>query len=96
MENKELQNESEEKQINSQNPKLQIVRSKNQIDFFMNNYAVYKKSGSIVMEVVFNTPAGVESHYYELTQEEFEQDEFRALANAIRKNPQQFSSRELV
>ena len=88
-----MQNESEEKQINSQNPKLQIVRSKNQIDFFMHNYAVYKKSGQVVMEVVFNDGA---SHYYELTKEEFEQDEFRALANAIRKDPQQYSSRELV
>ena len=92
MENKE-QNEIEEKNINSQNPKLQIVRSKNQIDFFMNNYAVYKKSGSVVMEVVFSDGS---SHYYELTKEEFEQDEFRAMANAIRKDPQQFSSRELL
>ena len=90
MENAE-QNGLDEKKIESQNPKLQIVKNKNQIDFFMGNYAVYKKSGSVVMEVI----NGAESHYYELTKEEFEQDEFRALANAIRKNPEQYSSREL-
>ena len=91
-----MQNEFEEKKIESLNPKLQIVKSKNQIDFFMHNYAVYKKSGAYVMEVVFSTDKGEESHYYELTHEEFEADEFRALANAIRKDPQQFSNRELV
>ena len=91
MENAE-QNGLDEKKVESQNPKLQIVKSKNQIDFFMGNYAVYKKSGVIVMEVVNNGA----SHYYELTKEEFEQDEFRALANAIRKNPEQYSSRELI
>ena len=95
MENAE-QNELEEKKIESQNPKLQIVKNKNQIDFFMHNYAVYKKSGVYVMEVIFKTANGEESHYYELTHEEFEADEFRALANAIRKDPQQYSSRELV
>ena len=91
MENAE-QNELEEKKIESQNPKLQIVKSKNQIDFFMGNYAVYKKSGVIVMEVI----DGGKSRYYELTEEEFEADEFRALANTIRKNPEQFSTRELI
>ncbi len=91
MENAE-QNRLDEQNIESQNPKLQIVESKNQIDFFMGNYAVYKKSGSVVMEII---DGGV-SRFYELTKEEFEQDEFRALANTIRKNPQQFSSRELV
>lgn len=90
------QNEIEEKKIDSQNPKLQIVKSRNQIDFFLQNYAVYKKSGLVVMEVMFNAPGGVESHYYELTKEEVEDDEFRALANAIRKNPEQYSGRELI
>lgn len=94
MENTE-QNEFEEKKIDSQNPKLQIVKNKNQVDFFMNNYAVYKKSGAYVMEVIFTTDKGDESHYYELTHEEFEADEFRALANDIRKNPQKYSGREL-
>ena len=61
------QNEIEEKKIDSQNPKLQIVKSKNQIDFFMQNYAVYKKSGLVVIEVMFNAQGGVQSHYYELT-----------------------------
>ena len=79
MENIE-QNELEEKKIDSQNPKLQVVKSKNQIDFFMRNYAVN----------------GDESHYYELTKEEIEDDEFRAVANAIRKEPQKFADRELV
>ncbi|MBO7433331.1 MAG: hypothetical protein J6U13_06205 [Salinivirgaceae bacterium] len=95
MENIE-QNELEEKKIDSQNPKLQVVKSKNQIDFFMHNYAVYKKSGVVVMEVIFQTPNGDESHYYELTKEEIEEDEFRAVANAIRKEPQKFADRELV
>lgn len=95
MENNE-QNELEEKEINSQNPKLQIVRSKNQIDFFMHNYAVYKKSGVVVMEVIFQTPKGDEAHYYELTKDEVDDDEFRSIANAIRKEPQKFADRELV
>ncbi len=95
MENIE-QNELEEKKIDSQNPKLQVVKSKNQIDFFMRNYAVYKKSGVVVMEVIFQTANGDESHYYELTKEEIEDDEFRAIANAIRKEPQKFADRELV
>ena len=95
MENKE-QNALEEKEINSQNPKLQVVKSKNQIDYFMRNYAVYKKSGVVVMEVIFQTPAGDQSRYYELTQQEFEEDEFRSVANAIRKDPQKFADRELV
>ena len=62
----------------------------------MRNYAVYKKSGVVVMEVIFSTPSGDASRYYELTKEEFEEDEFRSLANEIRKNPQQFCSRELL
>ena len=95
MENIE-QNELEEKKIDSQNPKLQVVKSKNQIDFFMRNYTVYKKSGVVVMEVIFQTANGDESHYYELTKEEIEDDEFRAVANAIRKEPQKFAERELV
>ena len=95
MENKE-QNALEEKEINSQNPKLQVVKSKNQIDYFMRNYAVYKKSGVVVMEVIFQTPAGDQSHYYELTKEEIEEDDFRSIANAIRKEPQKFADRELV
>lgn len=95
MENIE-QNELEEKKIVSQNPKLQVVKSKNQIDFFMRNYAVYKKNGVVVMEVIFQTANGDESHYYELTKEEIEDDEFRAVANAIRKEPQKFADRELV
>ena len=95
MENIE-QNELEEKKIDSQNPKLQVVKSKNQIDFFMRNYTVYKKSGVVVMEVIFQTANGDESHYYELTKEEIEDDEFRAVANAIRKEPQKFADRELV
>ena len=95
MENKE-QNTLEEKEINSQNPKLQVVKSKNQIDYFMRNYAVYKKSGVVVMEVIFQTPAGDQSHYYELTKEEIEEDDFRSIANAIRKEPQKFADRELV
>ena len=64
------ENVFEEKEITSQNPKLQIVKSKNQIDFFMRNYAVYKKSGVVVMEVIFSTPSGDASRYYELTKEE--------------------------
>ena len=95
MENIE-QNELEEKKIDSQNPKLQVVKSKNQIGFFMRNYAVYKKSGVVVMEVIFQTANGDEPHYYELTKEEIEDDEFRAVANAIRKEPQKFADRELV
>lgn len=89
-------NQTEEQQNNSQNPKMKVVVTKNQIDFFMNNYAVYKKSGVVVMEVVFQTPSGGASRFYELTQEEFDSDDFRAIANAIRKNPEQYSQRELL
>ena len=81
---------------NSQNPKMAVVVTKNQIDFFMHNYAVYKKSDVFVMEVIFKTANGEESRFFELTNEEFEADDFRALANAIRKNPEQFSNRELL
>lgn len=81
---------------NSQNPKMTVVMTKNQIDFFMHNYAVYKKSDVFVMEVIFKTANGEESRFFELTHEEFEADEFRSLANAIRKNPEQFSDRELL
>lgn len=81
---------------NLENPKLLIVKDKNQIDFFMNNYAVYKKSGSVIMKVVFQTANGYENGFYELTKEEFDADDFRSLANDIRKNPQQYESRRLL
>lgn len=81
---------------NQQNPKLQIVKEKNQIDFFMNNYAVYKKSGIVVMKVVFQTEKGLDNQFYELTQEEYDSDEFRSIANNIRKNPQLYESRHLL
>lgn len=81
---------------NQQNPKLQIVKEKNQIDFFMNNYAVYKKSGIVVMKVAFQTEKGLDNQFYELTQEEYDSDEFRSIANNIRKNPQLYESRHLL
>lgn len=81
---------------NSQNPKMAVVMTKNQIDFFMNNYAVYKKSGIVVMEVVFQTTSGYASRFFELTQDEFDADDFRSIANSIRKNPEQYSQREIL
>lgn len=81
---------------NQQNSKLQIVKEKNQIDFFMNNYAVYKKGGIVVMKVVSQTEKGPDNQFYELTQEEYDSDEFRSIANNIRKNPQNYESRRLL
>ena len=87
-------------EVNSTNeskPKLAVVRSKNQIDFFMHNYTVYKKSGVVVIDVMISDDKGEDLHsYYELTKEEFENDDFRTLADAIRKNPQQFADRRLL
>ncbi len=80
----------------AKNPKMAVVTPKNQIDFFMNSYAVYKKSGVVVIEVFFQTPKGNVARFFELTAEEIEADEFRTLANAIRKNPDQYSQRELL
>ncbi len=88
--------EQNEETTNQQNPKLQVVKEKNQIDFFMNNYAVYKKSGVVVMKVFFQTDNGLDIQFYELTQEEYESDEFRSIANNIRKNPQLYESRHLL
>lgn len=81
---------------NSQNPKMSVVMTKNQIDFFMNNYAVYKKSGIVVMEVVFQNSDGYASRFFELTKEEFDADDYRSIANSIRKNPEQYSQREII
>ena len=92
----EGQNQAEGAQNQAQNPKMAVVAPKNQIDFFMNNYAVYKKSGVVVIEVFFQTPNGNTARFFELTKEEFETDEFRSLANAIRKNPDQYSQREIL
>ena len=92
----EGQNQAEGAQNQAQNPKMAVVAPKNQIDFFMNNYAVYKKSGVVVIEVFFQTADGVVARFFELTKEEFEADEFRALANNIRKNPDQYSQREIL
>ena len=88
--------EQNEETTNQQNPKLQVVKEKNQIDFFMNNYDVYKKSGVVVMKVFFQTDNGLDIQFYELTQEEYESDEFRSIANNIRKNPQLYESRHLL
>lgn len=87
--------QNEERRIDSQNPKLQIVKTKNQIDYFMNSYTVYKKGETVVMEVIFTTESGNNSRFFELTKEEYDSDNFRAIANAIKKNPEQYSSREL-
>ena len=92
----EGQNQAEGAQNQAQNPKMAVVAPKNQIDFFMNNYAVYKKSGVVVIEVFFQTADSVVARFFELTKEEFEADEFRALANSIRKNPDQYSQREIL
>jgi hypothetical protein len=92
----EGQNQTEVTNNQSENPKMAVVTPKNQIDFFMNNYAVYKKSGVVVIEVFFQTPDGSTARFFELTKEEFETDEFRSLANAIRKNPDQYSQREIL
>ncbi len=79
------------------NPKLAVVRSKNQIDFFMHNYIVYKKNGIVVIDILTPTEDGEDAHsYYELTEEEFENDNFRALAETIRNNRQQFADRLLA
>lgn len=88
--------QGEERRIESQNSKLQIVKSKNQIDYFMNSYAVYKKGETVVIEVIFTTENENNSRFFELTKEEFDSDNFRAIANAIKKNPEQFSNRELL
>ncbi|MBR5958632.1 MAG: hypothetical protein IKZ99_09735 [Salinivirgaceae bacterium] len=89
--------ENEANGASASNPKLDVVRSKNQIDFFMHNYTVYKKSGVVVMDVMIPDDKGEDLHsYYELTKEEFESDDFRVLADTIRKNPQQFADRRLL
>ena len=89
--------ENEVNGANASNPKMDVVRSKNQIDFFMHNYTVYKKSGVVVIDVMISDDKGEDLHsYYELTKEEFENDDFRTLADAIRKNPQQFADRRLL
>ncbi len=85
-----------EQHIELQNPKLQIIKSKNQIDFFMHDYAVYKKNGTAIIEVAMQQASGEESHqYYELTQDELDADDFRSIANSIRKDPAQYSNRKI-
>ncbi len=94
----EAENLSGNNASNYQNPKLAIVRTKNQIDYFMQNYAVYRKSGIVIMEVIFKTGNDNESYsrYFELTPAEYDEDNFRELANQIRENPSQFADRELL
>ena len=89
--------ENEVNGANASNPKMNVVRSKNQIDFFMHNYTVYKKSGVVVIDVMEPAADGEDLHsFYELTKEEFESDDFRVLADAIRKNPQQYADRRIL
>jgi len=88
--------ENETSNINESNPKLAVVRTKNQIDFFMHDYAVYKKNGVVVMDVMTPADNNEDFHsYYELTAEEFEADNYRVIADNIRANRQQYADREL-